>query len=94
MPSEAAVDTHSETSIHGIWACLSALIRPNDNSGMPDRRDAFYGSSWMQSMLETRRIADSQFGSSRDELGDYLGSPLQRVAPDDVIRWWGVSYFG
>jgi hypothetical protein len=35
--------------------------------------------------------ADVTAGASRDELGDYPGSPLEKVDSTGVIRWWGVS---
>jgi hypothetical protein len=36
-------------------------------------------------------VADVSTGASRDELSDYLNSPLEKVDPAGVISWWGVS---
>lgn len=50
-----------------------------------------YGSAWMQSALEARRCADAAGRSSQNELDEYLKSPLERIDPGQIIRWWGVN---
>jgi hypothetical protein len=45
----------------------------------------------MQSRLQARREADASMGAHRNELDDYLKTPLEDVEDGDVVRWWGVS---
>jgi hypothetical protein len=45
----------------------------------------------MQSRLQARREADASMSAYRDELDDYLKSPLEDIEGGDAVRWWGVS---
>jgi hypothetical protein len=47
----------------------------------------------MEEKLQSRRALDIKGHAVRNELEEYLNSPLESVAGSDVIRWWGVNLY-
>jgi hypothetical protein len=45
----------------------------------------------MKIQLEARKRADAAGSLHRNELSDYLSSPLEEITVDHVVQWWGVS---
>jgi len=48
-----------------------------------------YGHSWMRDAIKSRVASDAVGRSARQELQDYLTTPLEDV--EDVVAWWGVG---
>jgi hypothetical protein len=58
---------------------------------------AFHDASimiWMESAVQERMQAEAALGGPRQELHDYLNSPLvnSHGRPLDLVAWWGVSH--
>jgi len=51
-----------------------------------------YGHSWMRDAVKSRVASDTASRRPRQELKDYLASPLEDIK--NVVAWWGVSKSG
>ena len=51
-------------------------------------REGTYGHSWMRNAVKSRLATDAAKRAPRQELIDYLATPLEEV--DDIVAWWGV----
>ena len=53
-----------------------------------------YSANWMRAAVlqDAKDDGDEDSVDPRQELRQYLGSPLVRSDDLDLIQWWGVSY--
>jgi hypothetical protein len=71
---------------HSLPAAEPAVVAPSSLA-----RQGSYGHSWMRDAVKSRGASDTASRRPRQELEDYLASPLEDI--ENVVAWWGVSVF-